>query len=64
MLIFRSGPARRSSVGLRAIIIGSAIVLFSLFMAIGAFSIARIGLINDVNRSVAAEMRAVTILEP
>jgi methyl-accepting chemotaxis protein len=44
------------------IIIGSAIVLFCLFTAIGAFSITRIGLINDVNRSVAADMRAVTIL--
>ncbi|MFB0489925.1 methyl-accepting chemotaxis protein [Methylobacterium sp. OAE515] len=62
MLIFKSGSARRSSVGLRAIIIGSAIVLFGLFMAIGAFSIGRLGLINDVNRSVAAEMRAVAIL--
>jgi methyl-accepting chemotaxis protein len=62
MFVFKSGPVRRSSVGFRVIIIGSATFVFCLFTAIGAFSITRIGLINDVNRSVAADMRVVTIL--
>ncbi|WP_312893359.1 methyl-accepting chemotaxis protein [Methylobacterium sp. PvR107] len=62
MLMFRSALARRSSASLRTIIIGSAVVLFCLSVAIGAFSIARIGLINDVSRTVAGEMRVAAIL--
>jgi methyl-accepting chemotaxis protein len=62
MLRFRSGLARRSSASLRTIIIGSAVVLFCLSVAIGAFSIARIGLINDVSRTVAGDMRVAAIL--
>src|SRR4051812_30160189 len=62
MLRFRSGLARRSSASLRTIIIGSAVVLFCLSVAIGAFSIARIGLINDVIRTVAGDMRVTAIL--
>jgi methyl-accepting chemotaxis protein len=59
---FASGRARRSSVSLRAVIIGSAVVLFCVSIGIGTFSIFRIGLINAVSRSVGGEVKAVTIL--
>lgn len=54
--------ARQSSMNLRSIIIGSAVVMFLITIGIGLLSIVRIGLINETNRSIAGEVRAVTIL--
>ncbi|MGH1574689.1 MCP four helix bundle domain-containing protein [Methylobacterium sp. P31] len=54
--------ARKFSRSLRATIIGSAVMLFCLSTAIGMFSVLRIGKINDVSRSIAGEIKAVTVL--
>ncbi|MEL6060067.1 MULTISPECIES: methyl-accepting chemotaxis protein [unclassified Methylobacterium] len=56
------GRARQSTINLRSIIIGSAIALFFISIGIGTFAVFRIGLINETNRSIAGEVRAVTIL--
>ena len=58
----RRDRARQSSINLRSIIIGSAFALFLISIGIGIFSVLRIGLINETNRSIAGEIRAVTIL--
>ena len=54
--------ARHSTINLRSIIIGSACALFLISIGIGTFSVFRISLINETNRSIASEVRAVTIL--
>lgn len=56
------GRARQSTMNLRSIIIGSAVALLFISIGIGTFSVFRIGLINGTNRSIAGEVRAVTIL--
>lgn len=62
MVAFERGRAKQSSINLRSVIIGSAVVLFMISIGIGVFSVFRIGLINEANRSIAGEIRAVTIL--
>jgi len=62
MVAFERGRAKQSSINLRSVIIGSAVVLFMISIGIGIFSVFRIGLINEANRSIAGEIRAVTIL--
>ncbi|MCJ2139910.1 methyl-accepting chemotaxis protein [Methylobacterium sp. E-066] len=55
-------PKNASSINLRSIIIGSSVALFVISAAIGIFSVFRIGMINDVSRSISGEIKAVTIL--
>ena len=50
------------SLNLRSIIIGSSVALFVISAIIGVFSVFRIGMINDVSRSISGEIKAVTIL--
>ncbi|MDP4003120.1 methyl-accepting chemotaxis protein [Methylobacterium sp. NEAU K] len=50
------------SINLRSVVIGSSVALFLVTAAIGTFAVLRIGLINDMSRSVASEMKAVAIL--
>ncbi|MCJ2126308.1 methyl-accepting chemotaxis protein [Methylobacterium sp. J-077] len=55
-------PRKKLSLNLRSIIIGSSITLFVISATIGIFSVFRIGMINEVSRSISEEIKAVTIL--
>ncbi|MGU3603011.1 methyl-accepting chemotaxis protein, partial [Methylobacterium brachiatum] len=57
-----SQPRKTSSLNLRSIIIGSSVALFVVSAAIGLFSVFRIGMMNEVSRTIAGEIKAVTIL--
>ena len=62
MLFVIAKSIREANFNLRSVVIGSALALFCISAGIGAFSLARHGVVDAVSRSVAGEIKALATL--